>query len=107
MRVPIRNKEDDMSFFFQAEDGIRDYKVTGVQTCALPIYGRYNPHENRNVPSRSPQDPRGHRDVEQNAKDGRGDSGSKGAACPVWENHERSEERRGGKEGRSRWSPDH
>src|SRR5256885_10811882 len=33
-------------FFFQAEDGIRDYKVTGVQTCALPILeaivnGRY------------------------------------------------------------------
>src|SRR5256885_3418683 len=27
-------------FFFQAEDGIRDYKVTGVQTCALPIFGR-------------------------------------------------------------------
>src|SRR5256885_16736277 len=26
-------------FFFQAEDGIRDYKVTGVQTCALPISG--------------------------------------------------------------------
>src|SRR5256885_7505918 len=26
-------------FFFQAEDGIRDYKVTGVQTCALPIAG--------------------------------------------------------------------
>src|SRR5256885_828130 len=26
-----------MCFFFQAEDGIRDYKVTGVQTCALPI----------------------------------------------------------------------
>src|SRR5256885_8861774 len=26
-------------FFFQAEDGIRDYKVTGVQTCALPICG--------------------------------------------------------------------
>src|SRR5256885_4431288 len=25
------------TFFFQAEDGIRDYKVTGVQTCALPI----------------------------------------------------------------------
>src|SRR5205807_3027532 len=29
-----------LSFFFQAEDGIRDYKVTGVQTCALPISGR-------------------------------------------------------------------
>src|SRR5256885_4349593 len=27
-------------FFFQAEDGIRDYKVTGVQTCALPISWR-------------------------------------------------------------------
>src|SRR5205807_1608755 len=32
-------------FFFQAEDGIRDYKVTGVQTCALPISIR------RGVPS--------------------------------------------------------
>src|SRR5260370_31502468 len=27
-------------FFFQAEDGIRDSSVTGVQTCALPIYYR-------------------------------------------------------------------
>src|SRR5207248_4266508 len=27
-------------FFFQAEDGIRDRTVTGVQTCALPIYSR-------------------------------------------------------------------
>src|SRR5256885_8453481 len=27
-------------FFLQAEDGIRDYKVTGVQTCALPILGQ-------------------------------------------------------------------
>src|SRR3989440_8056546 len=27
-------------FFFQAEDGIRDLIVTGVQTCALPIYFR-------------------------------------------------------------------
>src|SRR5688572_31798399 len=26
-------------FFFQAEDGIRDLTVTGVQTCALPIWG--------------------------------------------------------------------
>src|SRR2546430_6107875 len=29
-----------MFFFFQAEDGIRDLTVTGVQTCALPIYCR-------------------------------------------------------------------
>src|SRR6266550_6449803 len=28
-------------FFFQAEDGIRDVAVTGVQTCALPISGRH------------------------------------------------------------------
>src|SRR5690606_40648728 len=27
-------------FFFQAEDGIRDFHVTGVQTCALPIFNR-------------------------------------------------------------------
>src|SRR5690606_40221565 len=29
------------SFFFQAEDGIRDFHVTGVQTCALPIFGGF------------------------------------------------------------------
>src|SRR5437762_4394661 len=28
----------EFDFFFQAEDGIRDTSVTGVQTCALPIY---------------------------------------------------------------------
>src|SRR5262249_56189329 len=27
--------------FFEAEDGIRDWSVTGVQTCALPIYGAF------------------------------------------------------------------
>src|SRR3712207_9091200 len=30
-----------MNFFFQAEDGIRDIGVTGVQTCALPIFPAY------------------------------------------------------------------
>src|SRR5690606_40888737 len=30
-------------FFFQAEDGIRDFHVTGVQTCALPICTAANP----------------------------------------------------------------
>src|SRR3712207_8164670 len=29
-------------FFFQAEDGIRDIGVTGVQTCALPIYASHD-----------------------------------------------------------------
>src|SRR5256885_3759463 len=40
VRVCIRVREYSLIvlfFFFQAEDGIRDYKVTGVQTCALPI----------------------------------------------------------------------
>ena len=33
------SREWNNNFFFQAEDGIRDYDVTGVQTCALPIFG--------------------------------------------------------------------
>src|SRR5438132_7691897 len=33
----IQGKMDFVHFFFQAEDGIRDHCVTGVQTCALPI----------------------------------------------------------------------
>src|SRR5256885_10255790 len=39
VRCPVAEvrSSDDSVFFFQAEDGIRDYKVTGVQTCALPI----------------------------------------------------------------------
>src|SRR2546430_5974914 len=39
MLVITRHRDDLMLFFFfQAEDGIRDLTVTGVQTCALPIY---------------------------------------------------------------------
>src|SRR2546421_6089000 len=34
-----RDWSSDVFFFFQAEDGIRDLIVTGVQTCALPIFG--------------------------------------------------------------------
>src|SRR5205807_7460166 len=37
-------------FFFQAEDGIRDYKVTGVQTCALPISRHLEPVDVFEVP---------------------------------------------------------
>src|SRR5256885_1696128 len=33
----LQSVDGCVCFFFQAEDGIRDYKVTGVQTCALPI----------------------------------------------------------------------
>src|SRR5256885_3698143 len=35
--LTVPNVWGGADFFFQAEDGIRDYKVTGVQTCALPI----------------------------------------------------------------------
>src|SRR5256885_5068449 len=43
-------------FFFQAEDGIRDYKVTGVQTCALPIYA---PRTAESLPGITPPRRRG------------------------------------------------
>src|SRR5438034_8106207 len=33
----VQQPTDEIVFFFQAEDGIRDHCVTGVQTCALPI----------------------------------------------------------------------
>src|SRR5690606_40563498 len=36
---PARRELPFFAFFFQAEDGIRDFHVTGVQTCALPISG--------------------------------------------------------------------
>src|SRR5689334_23453286 len=37
-RTHLWFKEKSKTFFFQAEDGIRDGTVTGVQTCALPIW---------------------------------------------------------------------
>src|SRR5205823_12051657 len=46
-------------FFFQAEDGIRDKLVTGVQTCALPIWGwlRRRPWPRRAPRKRGPTSP--------------------------------------------------
>src|SRR5256885_12632149 len=38
----VVDRDCSVFFFFQAEDGIRDYKVTGVQTCALPISCQYS-----------------------------------------------------------------
>src|SRR6266487_5716866 len=73
-------------FFFQAEDGIRDGRVTGVQTCALPI----------SLPDRrSPAAWRCRCRVKRRCGSPPPSSGS------------RSEERRVGKECRSRWSPWH
>src|SRR5205807_6786367 len=77
-------------FFFQAEDGIRDYKVTGVQTCALPISRRRSGGENAQDRQRPPDRLRA----------------SPWFRAPV-RLHARSEERRVGKECRSRWSPYH
>src|SRR5690625_7634633 len=73
-------------FFFQAEDGIRDGHVTGVQTCALPI--------SRWWPTICASTPCGLRGEEM----GPGSCwATQGATGP------RSEERRVGKECRSRW----
>src|SRR5690606_39874598 len=38
-------RQPDACFFFQAEDGIRDFHVTGVQTCALPIFIKHAGYE--------------------------------------------------------------
>src|SRR3989449_2146762 len=95
-------------FFFQAEDGIRDVAVTGVQTCALPIC--------LGDPTRPPVtfdaigcgDPAARARLLARMPDS--------AACGrvLGQTHHvldpsglRSEERRVGKECRSRWSPYH
>src|SRR3712207_7471274 len=94
--------------FFQAEDGIRDIGVTGVQTCALPIC-----RINRFVPVRPGV---------RAAVDAIGDPPPRRVtatrltnqlasprAARTFTRHicVRSEERRVGKEWRSRWSPYH
>src|SRR5258706_11093487 len=93
--------------FFQAEDGIRDWSVTGVQTCALPIY-----RPTATTPG-----------IDAGTAPGLGGAFD---LTPVYQYvhptnrearptlnaidigaYERSEERRVGKECRSRWSPYH
>src|SRR5256885_12194827 len=94
--------------FFQAEDGIRDYKVTGVQTCALPIYRLDSLARNRlaEVPKQFHDILRKTVHVLVSSQSERGDLiRSRCAAQP--EIDPRSEERRVGKECRSRWSPYH
>src|SRR5262249_59081580 len=88
-------------FFFQAEDGIRDWSVTGVQTCALPISTRRSPTRGgRGWRDPTPISPPRDRRV--------------GARWPRWSDTGtaprdrgiRSEERRVGKEWKCRWSQD-
>src|SRR5688572_32520134 len=76
-------------FFFQAEDGIRDLTVTGVQTCALPIL-RILPPRKGSAAKNAAHLRFAHRSLIHLFL----------FAC-------RSEERRVGKECRSRWSPYH
>src|SRR5687767_15301670 len=87
-------------FFFQAEDGIRDKLVTGVQTCALPISRSGPPAATAAEPGSGAVAAGGPlRGVAAHAR--RVDRRPR--AAPQGE----SEERRVGKECRSRWSPDH
>src|SRR5690625_7290988 len=78
-------------FFFQAEDGIRDGHVTGVQTCALPILSQ---REGRAAPRR-PRAPFSHR-ISSVLRRPAVASAAQSTSAPA----RRSEERRVGKEGR-------
>src|SRR2546430_10622701 len=94
-------------FFFQAEDGIRDLTVTGVQTCALPILkGWFKPQMAAQINQRDDGYFLGPGDKVPSVN-GRPIAGptrlNDGDVIEV----SRSEERRVGKECRSRWSPDH
>src|SRR5690348_18509883 len=83
-------------FFFQAEDGIRDGRVTGVQTCALPISTKPVAKAKRTRLAVRPAvlGPEAWLD-------------DMGLIPSSQESAWRSEERRVGKECRSRWSPYH
>src|SRR3712207_6951311 len=87
-------------FFFQAEDGIRDIGVTGVQTCALPIYSGYPIHKVtfQYIPNKEENKAALNFHLSQREK--------RDIAASLESAH-RSEERRVGKECRSRWSPYH
>src|SRR2546430_10258688 len=96
-------------FFFQAEDGIRDLTVTGVQTCALPIWITARNDSSDNVPARPPIPLPNERllnpVITQHRAPQRAHDIQRERLQPS--HHRRSEERRVGKECRSRWSPYH
>src|SRR5256885_5240491 len=93
-------------FFFQAEDGIRDYKVTGVQTCALPILKIGRKSALKVMRPELVDDTDSMRRFNREATNA--SSISHQNVATVYDFGEtRSEERRVGKECRSRWSPYH
>src|SRR5262249_56192822 len=84
-------------FFFQAEDGIRDWSVTGVQTCALPIFNNRLPASGA-ISVKPPSDASTIRRKRLLRRTGeRSDGALPTTGRPV---AARSEERRVGKEGR-------
>src|SRR5256884_726524 len=93
-------------FFFQAEDGIRDVAVTGVQTCALPISfkarGMASSIGSHKLYKKLTRCLRFRIETDGECLQRRG----KVAGLPA-RRATRSEERRVGKECRSRWSPYH
>src|SRR3712207_7635636 len=96
-------------FFFQAEDGIRDIGVTGVQTCALPIYrGGAAPGAAHALgPALLAHGGEALALVQQTRKVDQVGSGHDGGGSSRERVGYRSEERRVGKECRSRGSPYH
>src|SRR5690625_7249111 len=86
-------------FFFQAEDGIRDGHVTGVQTCALPIFSfRYTKAREPSIVVPWPLPPYRYLTGKWLFK--------KRRRFGICSRINRSEERRVGKEGRYRWHPE-
>src|SRR5258706_6869204 len=93
-------------FFFQAEDGIRDWSVTGVQTCALPICCRVRDAAvGGDVVSGPVESVDRVLQLAESAAVGIAVIGPRPQCVGL--PRQRSEERRVGKECRSRWSPYH
>src|SRR5689334_23789288 len=93
-------------FFFQAEDGIRDGTVTGVQTCALPIskiMGRRGAEHALERAGEGALAGVARLERRQLHRFSRGELGQRREQPRLL----RSEERRVGKECRSRWAPYH
>src|SRR5256886_6024051 len=99
----------EVCFFFQAEDGIRDLTVTGVQTCALPIYRPHRrlAHHGRLALGEHEEDRSHPAPVARGERDGDEDDHETEEEEAQSVESDRSEERRVGKECRSRWSPYH
>src|SRR2546421_7179605 len=93
-------------FFFQAEDGIRDLIVTGVQTCALPICSPAFTLKSRLLVAVRPPN-RLVSDLVSRIGDMSRRRAPLASAPGPGAHPKRSEERRVGKECRSRWSPYH